>query len=420
MVKCDNNTKDSLKQGLDKILTHHFIGLIIFFLVMWLIFKLTFGLGYYPMLLIEHLIIYIESLISTNLPDGIIKALLIDGIFKGVGGVIIFFPNIIILFMLLSLMEETGYMARVILIMERIMKPFGLNGKSFISLVMGFGCNVPAIMSAQTIQNRSTRIITILINPLMSCSSKFTVYVLFISAFFPSNSGSVLFIIYMINIIIALLLAVILKRFVLKEAYESYTFDLPRYKIPSFIKILKTIWFNTQLFLRKIGGAILIASIVIWLLGYFPHNPSGKNNIEQSYIGKIGKFIEPVISPLGFDWRMGISIVSGIAAKETIVGTLSELFQSHTHKKGENDYLIYKLHQQVYTSGEKTGQKVFTPLIALSFMFFVSIYTPCIATITTIRRTTASLKWTLFVLLYTTLLAWLVAFSVYRIGLLWI
>lgn len=403
------------KSKLDKILIHKFYGVIIFVAVIWLIFQATFGLGYFPMMWIADGIFLLEDFLLKVLPDGAIKSLLVNGILKGVGGVIVFLPNIVILFSLLSIMEESGYMARVTLVMDRIMRPLGLNGKSFISLVMGFGCNVPAIMSAKKIENKNSRLITILINPLMSCSSRFTVYVLFISAFFPDNSGTVLFFIYFASVFIAVLLSLILKKYIFKNTHELYKAGLPRVRIPSLGKVLRYMWYNSRLFLNKIAGAILIASVIIWVLSYFPSNKDGKH-IEESYIGYVGKFIEPTISPLGFDWRMGISLISGIAAKETIVGTLSELFPQQNTEGGERRSLITNLQTQTYISGDKKGERVFNPLVALSFMFFVSIYTPCIATISTIRKTTGSRKWTYFVIAYTTVLAWLVSFAIFNIG----
>ena len=401
---------------LDKLLTHPVLGIIIFFLVIVFIFEATFGLGYYPMLGIEQLVVLVESFFSAVVPESIFKSILIDGLIKGVGGVIIFLPNIVILFMMLSLMEETNYIARVVKIMDKLMKPFGLDGRSFISLVMGFGCNVPAIMAAENIQNTRTRIITILINPLMSCSSRFTVYVLFISAFFPQHPVIVLLSIYFFMVFIALILALLLKKFIPVSAKEYYKLELPGYRVPSLTRVVRQIWFNSKLFLKKIGGVILIASFIIWLLGYLPNGKAGKGNLENSYIGMIGKGIEPVIRPLGFDWRMGVSLLSGIAAKETITGTLSELYQAHLHDKNQKSYFVQKLHDQVYTEGPKTGQKVFSPLVALSFMLFVSLYTPCVATISAVRKTTKSAKWAIFVTLYTTALAWLVSFAIYQIG----
>jgi ferrous iron transport protein B len=405
-----------LQTKLDKILTHKVYGVLIFLGVIWLVFQATFGLGYYPMIWLEKLIALINDLLTNILPENFIKSMLLNGILKGVGGVIIFLPNIVILFFLLSLMEETGYMARVTQVMDKVMKPLGLNGRSFISLVMGFGCNVPAIMAARKIENRNSQLITILINPLMSCSSRFTVYVLFISAFFPDHSGTVLFLIYLFSVIVATLLSLVLKKFIFKKTHENYDPVLPAYSFPSVNRIFKSIWISSKMFLKKISGAILIASVIIWFLGYFPRDSNGNTNIEQSFIGKIGKFIEPAISPLGFDWKMGISIISGIAAKETVVGTLSELYDGKHLPGDDKSNLIRTFKSQKYTNGDKAGKPVFTPLVALSFMFFISLYTPCVATISTIRKATGSRKWTVFVIAYTTILAWLVSFAIYQFG----
>lgn len=416
LIPNSKKSQRKIADKLDGIITHKYLGVIIFLIVLWIVFQATFGLGYYPMHWIEQLFFISEKTVAHYLPESVFKSLLLFGILKGVGGVVIFLPNIVILFLLLSLMEETGYMARVTLVMDKLMKHFGLSGKSFISLIMGFGCNVPAIMAAQSIENKNSRLITILINPLMSCGARFTVYIMFISAFFPDNSGTVLFFLYFFSIIIATVLALILKKFIFKSASETYNEDLPLLQLPSLKKIIRSIWNHSILFLKKITGAILIASVVIWLLTYFPHRDSKNLDIEHSYIGMLGKFIEPVISPLGFDWRMGISVITGIAAKETITGTLNELYQNTAYPEHDKASLIRNLKSQTYTTGEKKGLLIFSPLVALSFMFFVSLYTPCIATITSIRKTTKSNKWSFFVIVYTTLLAWLVSFAIYNIG----
>lgn len=401
---------------IDKVITHKVWGVLIFIVVMWLVFQATFHLGYYPMLGIEKLVFLIQGFIETYMPGSMVKDLILSGILKGVGGVIVFLPNIVILFLLLAMMQESGYMARVSMVMDRVMKPLGLSGKSFISLIMGFGCNVPAIMAAQTIENKNSRLITILINPLMSCGSRFTVYVLLISAFFPDHPGTVLFFIYFTSVLFAIGISIFLKTFVLKKAREINLTYLPKYKLPSFKRIRKNIWYNSKLFLNKITGAILIASVIVWILMYFPISKDKHVQIENSYIGMLGRFIEPVIYPLGFDWRMGISMIAGIAAKETIVGTMSELYQHDASKENDKISLINSIKAQQYTDGKRKGQKVFSPLVALSFMFFISIYTPCVATCAAVGKTTKSKKWTVFVLVYTTTLAWLVSFAIYNIG----
>jgi ferrous iron transport protein B len=401
---------------IDRIITHKYYGVLIFIAVMWLVFQATFHLGYYPMLGIEKLIFLLQTFLESVMPHGMFKDLILSGILKGVGGVIVFLPNIVILFLLLAMMQESGYMARVSMVMDRLMKPLGLSGKSFISLIMGFGCNVPAIMAAQSIENKNSRLITILINPLMSCGSRFTVYVLMISAFFPDHPGTVLFILYFTSVLFAIGLSIFLKKFVLKKAREINLTYLPKYKIPSAKKILNNIWYNARLFLNKITGAILIASVIIWILMYFPVSKDKTVQIENSYIGQIGKFVEPALSPLGFDWRMGISLIAGIAAKETIVGTLSELYQHDVTKENDKTSLINSIKSQKYTEGKRIGQLVFSPLVALSFMFFVAIYTPCVAVCAAVGKTTKSKKWTVFVLAYTSVLAWIVSFVIYNVG----
>ena len=402
-------------KNIDKILINRFYGLIIFFAVIWLIFQATFGLGHYPMIWLTDLFFQIEDLLLKVLPEGVIQSLLVNGILKGVGGVLIFLPNIIILFTLLSILEESGYMARVARIMDKILQPIGLNGKSFMSLVMGFGCNVPAIMAAKSIENKHSRIITILINPLMSCSSRFTVYVLLISAFFPDKPATVMFFIYLTSVIFATVISLLLKKYIFKKTAVTFVNELPKLRWPQIRRVLTFMWFNAKMFFKKITGAILIASVIIWFLSYFPRN-ADNNNIENSYLGMTGKIIEPVLSPLGFDWKMGICLISGVAAKETIVGIMSQLYQTKHNPGFDKQNLIENLKSQNYTSGEKKGQNIFNPLVALSFMFFVSIYTPCIGTLVTIQKTLKRRKWTLFVILYTTLLAWLVSFFVYNIG----
>ncbi len=406
---------ESKARFFDKILCHRFLGIIIFIGVIWLVFQATFGLGHYPMIWLADLFFLLEDLIIRVLPESAIRSLLINGVLKGIGGVIIFLPNIIILFTLLSLLEESGYMARVALIMDKLMQPIGLNGKSFMSLVMGFGCNVPAIMAAQSIENKNSRIITTLINPLMPCSSRFTVYVLFISAFFPDNPGTVLFLIYFASVAIAIVISLVLKKYFFKSTSEFFGNYLPHYRMPRLKRTIKFMWQNAIMFLKRIFAPIVIASVIIWFLGYFPRQ-SGNQNIEHTYLGMTGKFIEPVLSPLGFDWKMGISLISGVAAKETIVGLMSQLYQTGHQPGNDKQNLIESLRTQTYLSGPKKGQNIFNPVVALSFIFFVSIYTPCIGTIATIHKTIKRRKWTVFVILYTTVLAWLVSFLIYNIG----
>jgi len=357
-------------------------------------------------------------------------------------------------------MEDTGYMARAAFIMDKLMHKIGLHGKSFIPLVMGFGCNVPAIMATRTLENRNERLLTILINPFMSCSARLPVYVLLISAFFPKNPSFVLFMVYIIGIFLAIVVAIIFNKVFFKSKEAPFVMELPPYRKPMIKNTLRHMWHKGAQYLKKVGGIILIASIIIWALGYFPRNinfskdydtikeiekkydkeikyasyieivnqlkaekekeiaklqiKNKKEQQENSYIGQIGHFIEPILKPMGFDWRMGVSLLSGVAAKEIVVSTMGVLYQ--VENIDDNEGLINKIQTQTYKTGAKKGQKVFTPLIAFAFMMFILIYFPCIGVIVTIRRETNSWKWALFTVVYTTLLAWLVAFAVYQVG----
>lgn len=451
---------------IDAFFTHKVWGFPIFFGFLWIMFEATFRLGKYPERWIESGVSGLSGLLASSMSDGMFKDLLIDGIISGIGGVIVFLPNILILFLFISVMEDTGYMARAVFIMDKVMHRIGLHGKSFIPMIMGFGCNVPAIMATRTIENRNDRLITMLINPFFSCSARLPVYVLLISAFFTEHSGTILFLIYLIGIILAVLTALLLKHTFFRTVQVPFVMELPPYRIPTLRGILKHMWGKGLLYLRKISSVILIATIVIWALGYFPRNitystdfdarfkelkemyepkrsagdiPDRANREslekeyaqavsqlrlqqrsekqEQSYIGRLGHWIEPVIEPLGFDWRMGISILSGVSAKEIVVSTMGVLYQAEDDPAAKGGTsLVRKLQTQIYTSGPKAGQPVFTPLVAFGFMIFVLIYFPCFGTLATISRESGSWKWGAFSLIYTTLAAWLMAFIVYQAG----
>ena len=314
---------------LDSIVTHRVWGFPIFFLFMYLMFEGTFVIGEYPMMGIEWLVEQIGDLLRNNMAEGPFKDLLIDGIIGGVGAVIVFLPNILILYFCISLMEDSGYMARAAFIMDKIMHKMGLHGKSFIPLIMGFGCNVPAIMASRTIENRKSRLVTMLINPLMSCSARLPIYLLLVGAFFPNNASLVLLVIYAIGILLAVVMARLFCRFLVKGDDTPFVMELPPYRIPTSKSIFRHTWEKGAQYLRKMGGIIMIASIVIWALGYYPNHDAYTDVAEQqenSYIGRIGKAMEPVIKPLGFDWKLGIGILSGVGAKELVVSTLGVLY----------------------------------------------------------------------------------------------
>ena len=441
--------KRAKKRELDDILTHRIFSFPIFLFFMWLMFQATFTLGSYPMELIDLGVGALSSFLQTTIPEGPLRALIVDGIMGGVGGVIIFLPNILILFFFISLMEDSGYMARASFIMDKLMHKIGLHGKSFIPLVMGFGCNVPAIMATRTLDNKKDRILTMIITPFMSCSARLPVYVLLISAFFPKNQGLVLFSIYLIGIILAILVALVMKRVLFSKKDVPFVMELPPYRIPTLKNTTIHMWHKGVQYLKKMGNVILMASILIWALGYFPRDvnysadynaqiESLKTNSqlptaekeklishieitkeaerqEKSYIGQLGHAIEPVIEPLGYDWKMGVSILTGLAAKEIVVSTMGILYQADLKADETSGTLKDNLMKQEHTSGALKGERVFTPLIAFGFMLFVLIYFPCVAVIAAIKKE-SSLKWALFTMVYTTLIAWVVAFLTYQIG----
>ena len=388
---------------LDAIVTHRIWGYPIFFLFMYLMFEGTFVLGEYPMMGIEWLVGQIGDLIRNNMSEGSLKDMLVDGIVGGVGGVIVFLPNILILYFCISLMEDSGYMARAAFIMDKIMHKMGLHGKSFIPLIMGFGCNVPAIMASRTIENRKSRLITMLINPLMSCSARLPIYLLLVGAFFPNNASLVLLSIYAIGIFLAVLLARLFSKFLVKGDDTPFVMELPPYRMPTAKSIFRHTWEKGAQYLKKMGGIIMIASIIIWFLGYYPNHEAYETVAEQqenSYIGQLGRAIEPVIKPMGFDWKLGIGLISGVGAKELVVSTLGVLYVDDP--EADEASLAERI--------------PITPLVAFCYMLFVLIYFPCIAALAAIKQESGSWKWALFAACYTTGLAWLVAFSVYQIG----
>ena len=429
-------------QIIDLFVTHKVLGFPIFLLFMWIMFEATFRLGDYPMQGIEWLVEMIGNFVRTHMAEGPLKDLLVDGIIGGVGGVIVFLPNILILYAFISFMEDSGYMARAAFIMDKIMHKMGLHGKSFIPLVMGFGCNVPAVMATRTIESRNSRMITMLVTPLMSCSARLPVYVLITGALFPKNASFVLLSLYVTGVILAVILARVFKRAFFHEEDVPFVMELPPYRMPTGKSILLHMWEKAKQYLHKMGGIILVASIIIWFLGYFPRetartaafkqqiasientqiSPEEKakqlqeiehqmamDHQENSYIGRIGQIISPVMEPLGFNWKISVSLLSGMAAKEIVVSTLSVLYTG-------SDDSEQALTERLLQEKNPDGTDVFTPLVGLSLMLFVLLYFPCIATVTAIVNESHSWKWGAFVILYTCCLAWVVSFLVYQIG----
>lgn len=402
---------------LDKIITNRYIGFPIFLALIWLMFKVTFSLGQYPMDWIEAGVDWLGGFLSSSMPEGPLKAMLVNGVVGGVGAVIVFLPQILILYAFISFMEDSGYMARAAFIMDKVMHKMGLHGKSFIPLIMGFGCNVPAIMATRTIESRRSRLITMLIMPMMSCSARLPIYIMIIGTFFAQKyRQDVMFSLYIIGILMAVLISRIFSRFVIKGEDTPFVMELPPYRLPTWKATLRHTWEKGKQYLKKMGGIILVASIIVWALGYFPHNDqlSSQEQQEQSYIGRLGKTIEPVFRPQGFDWKLDVGLISGIGAKEIVASTLGVLY---TDDESFSDDDSYSDDNEKYTNlRKKMIADGITPLSAFCFLLFVLLYFPCIATIAAIKGETGSWKWATFTAVYTTALAWVVSAAVYQIG----
>ena len=470
---------------IDKFLTHRLLGLPIFAFFLWVMFTVTFNVGAYPMDWIDSAVSWMINLLHTILPESMVASLIVDGMISGVGAIAVFLPNIFILFFIIALLEDSGYMARMAFIMDRVMHSLGLHGKAFIPLVMGFGCNVPAIMGTRILESRRDRILTTLINPFMSCSARLPVYILVAGAFFPTHAGTVIFAMYVTGVVAAILSGKLFSKTVLRGMSKPFVLELPPYQKPKFSSLLWHTWERGQVFIRKMGTVILVGSIIVWAFGYFPREvtlsqdydgqtqklktqltvrqhsideafdasvemqkqqyysvlvpfESSKHfkelvgqrdsllhetqiNLQdavasigyarqadvmsQKWIGKLGKIIEPIVAPLGFTWREGVALITGFVAKEIVVSTYGVLFGVGADVDAENTGIIASLQQGGMT-----------PLISIGFLVFVLLYTPCLATMAAIRRETGSWGWTTFSVVYSLLLAWLLAFGIYRIG----
>lgn len=413
---------------IDSVLTHRLFGLPIFVFLLWVVFYSTFTLGQYPMEWIGLGVDYLKQLVEGVMSDGALKNLIGSGVIDGVGSVIVFLPNIMILFLFISFMEDTGYMARAAFITDKLMHKIGLHGKSFIPMIMGFGCGVPAIMATRTIENRQNRLQTMLLIPFMSCSARLPVYILVAGTFFPQNAGNVLFAMYLGGIVLAIGSSVLMKKVFFKGKDVNFVMELPPYRIPTLQSTVKHVWHKAKDYLSKMGGVILIAVVIIWALGYYPNHDSrmaasvspdsmtvvdGSVKSSDSYLSMIGKTIEPAIAPLGFDWKMGIGLLSGIAAKEVIVSSMSVIYQT---PENDESALGPRLAQDIRAD----GTPVWNSAVAISFLTFVLIYFPCVAAITAIRKESGAWRWALFTVFYTTALAWIVSFVVYNLALLFI
>lgn len=402
---------------IDSIITNRYLGFPVFIAMLWLMFEATFSLGQYPMDWIETGVAWIGDILSTTMADGPLKDMIVDGIIGGVGAVIVFLPQILILYFFISFMEDSGYMARAAFIMDKLMHKMGLHGKSFIPLIMGFGCNVPAVMATRTIESRKSRLITTLILPLISCSARLPIYIMIIGCMFAAPYRSTIMIsLYVIGILMAVLMSRLFSKYLVKGEDTPFVMELPPYRFPTTKAMARHTWEKGKQYLKKMGGIILVASIIIWALGYFPHNDSltTQEQQEQSYIGHIGKTVEPLFRAQGFDWKLDVGLISGIGAKEIVASTMGILYAGEElDEDNENEAQYNHLGQQMRTDG-------ITPLAAYSFLIFVLLYFPCIATIAAIKGETGSWKWALFAAIYTTLLAWVASAAVFQIGSLFI
>ncbi len=447
----------TLSDKIDKVLTNRLLSFPIFIFFMWLMFQITFRIGAYPMEWIDTGVGYLASFMKTYLPPGPFSDLIVDGIISGVGGVIIFLPNILLLFLCISFMEDTGYLARAAFIMDKVMHTLGLHGKSFIPLLMGFGCNVPAIMATRTLENRRDRLLTMLINPLMSCSARLPVYILLAGTFFPRQAGNVIFSIYILGVALALMMGQIFKRTLFKGESAPFVMELPPYRIPTLRSTLLHMWEKGSIYLKKMGGVILIASVIIWFLGAYPKPSSysvdykkaisditeeynmalaklkeknassdeleklktsmeekkGKliqamkaEELEYSFIGRMGRLVAPILKPIGFDWKMGVSLITGFVAKEVVVSTMAVLYQAEEKKENNRQDSL----------GEALKKSGLTPLTAYAFMAFVLIYVPCLMTVFAIRKESGSWGWMFFSIAYSSSLAWFIAFVIVKGG----
>lgn len=437
-VDSSGRQEQTVSDRIDRVLTHRVLGLPLFFGIMWLLFNVVFTVGEIPQGWIEDAVKWFSDLVSANLAEGELRSLLVDGIIGGVGSVLTFLPSILLLFFGIALLEDTGYMARAAFVMDRVMRAVGLHGKSFIPLLLGFGCSVPAVMGSRTLENKGDRMVTILVSPLMSCSARLPVYTLLIAAFFSENvAGSVLFSIYFLGISLAILMALVFRKWMFPGASEPFIMEMPPYHLPTLRSIAIHMWERSILYLKKAGTLILAASILIWFITNYPANveyskdyDAAKGQITEqydevaakpllaqldqeqageklalSYAGQFGHFIEPVIKPLGFDWKMGVGLVSAVAAKEVLVSTLATIYSV-----GDVEEDSQSLQEAL------AADAAFSPLVAFSLMVFTLIYSPCLAVLAVVRRETNSWKWPAFSFVYSTTLAWIMSFVVYQGG----
>ena len=408
----EERPRRTLTDKIDAIVTNQWLAFPIFLVLLWFIFWATFTIGQYPMDWIDWCVAKFGDWVGSMMADGWVKDLVVDGVIAGVGSVLVFLPNIMILYFFISIMEDSGYMARAAFIVDKLMHKIGLHGKSFIPMVMGFGCNVPAIMATRSIESRKSRLVTIAIIPFMSCAGRLPIFVLFAGAFFPSNPATALLGIYLLGIVLAILSALVLSKFV-KDDDLPFVMELPPYRVPTGKAIWRHTWEKGRQYLEKMATTILLFSVLIWFLGYFPRHEGQSTAYQQehSYIGMVGKAIEPVNEPLGFNWKMDVGLLAGVGAKELVISTMGVMYaQDGEEYEGLGDEDDTQL---------QAALKATVPTAAaLAFMVFVLLYFPCIATFVAIKNETGKWRWAILLALYTILVAWVCAFAAYRIGLL--
>jgi ferrous iron transport protein B len=417
--------RNTITDRIDYFVTNRWLAFPIFVFLLYLVFNGTFVIGEYPMRWIEWLVQNFGAFVSSFMAEGWLKDLVVDGIIGGVGSVLVFLPNIMLLYMFISLLEDSGYMARAAFIMDRMMHKIGLHGKSFIPMVMGFGCNVPAVMATRTIESQKSRLITMLIIPLMSCAGRMPVYILIAGAFFPHHAGAVLLGLYALGIILAIIAAKVMSRF-FKDDDLPFVMELPPYRIPTGKSILRHTWEKGKQYLQKMSGIILICSVAMWFLSYFPNHDAYADHHQQqehSFIGYVGKTIEPVLEPLGFDWRMGVGIIAGVGAKELVISTLGVMYADEEPidvSAAGADVQADDPVEDSQSSGDTRLQKALvrsvSPAAGLAYMVFILLYFPCIATFVAIKRESGQWKWAIFTAVYTIVLAWTAAFITYNIA----
>ena len=418
--------RHTLTDKIDGVVTNRWLAFPIFFFLLYIVFEGTFVIGEYPMQWIEWLVEKFGAFVAMTMSDGWLKDMVVDGVIGGVGSVLVFLPNILLLYMFISLLEDSGYMARAAFIMDRLMHKIGLHGKSFIPMIMGFGCNVPAIMATRTIESRKSRLITMLIIPLMSCAGRMPVYVLIAGAFFPKNASLVVLGLYALGILLAVIAAKVMSLF-FKEDDLPFVMELPPYRVPTGKSVFRHTWEKGRQYLQKMSGIILICSLIIWFLGYFPNHDAYSTPQEQqehSFIGYVGKAMEPALEPLGFDWRMGVGIVAGVGAKELVVSTLGVMYADDQPVESPDVDLPVNSNPDETSAEEPSGDtrlqkalvKSVTPAGALAYMVFILLYFPCIATFVAIKNESGGWKWALITAVYTIVLAWVAAFITFQVA----